>query len=223
MTRRQILVLFGVLGVLLCSSTAQAGPVFSFAFDKSSYTVGVGGTVDVTVLFRETDVPGSGSLPDGYLANTGLFGVGVTVDYTGQPARVASSSDVIPNGAFLVDPSSSSSVSVTSDQATLLENVGFGANVLSSNTTSPFDIAAGVFEFTGLTPGMATITAQVTGTGRDIVGGDGTVLDGLTSSGTATINVQPAAVPEPASLALLVAGTAGVVLQACRKRRPAMG
>src|SRR5258708_4664875 len=85
--------------VLACSTFAHADPIFSYAFDHSNYIIPVGGTVDVTVFLQETDSGPAGALSDGYLSATGLFGVGVLVDYSGQPAAVQHLTDVSPNPA----------------------------------------------------------------------------------------------------------------------------
>jgi hypothetical protein len=206
--RRAILACLVVALGVFSAKQAPAEPIFSYAFDKPSYTVGLGGTVDVTVFFQEMDNSSSGSLPNGYLAKTGLDGLGVILAYTNQPARVQHIADVTANSAFLIDPTSASSITVTNTQATLLENVGLGPVVTSSSANSPFHVVVGVFRFTGLLVGTATITAEVTGSGADNVGGDGTILDSFTSSQTASIHITGAAVPEPSTWMLLLAGAA---------------
>ena len=166
MKMSQALPLAGALLVLLSPTQAWAGPVFSYAFDQSSYSVKVGSTIDVKVFFQEKDSGPSGALPNGYLANTGLFGVGVVVDYTSQPAQANGSAAVTPNAAFLIGPLSGSSATVTASQATLTENVGLGPFVLVPGLGPNYQIEVGVFQFKGLTPGTATITAGATGSNR---------------------------------------------------------
>jgi hypothetical protein len=206
---------------LLSSSSALGSPIFSYAFDHSSYTVPVGRTVNVTVFLQEIDNSSPESLPNGYLATTGLFGAGVLLNYSGQPARVLHNGDVTPNAAFLQDPTGTFSDSVTSAEAILLENVGLGPFVTAAGSGPVYDIKIGIFTFTGLSPGTATILATVTGSGGDLVGGDGTILDSITASGDAQVFVvSPAAslVPEPPSIGMFVTGSLLLIALAGVKR-----
>jgi len=191
MNRWRWWILADVPPVLLSSVRTQAGPIFPYVFDKTQYNVPVGGTVNVSVLFQEIDNGASGSLPNGYLANSGLFAVGTLVDFTAQPAQVLSPGAITPNGAFLTDPTSGFAVNLTSSQALLTENVGLGSFVTASNPRSPHQITVGVFQFTGVSFGAATITVGVTGTGADDMGADGSILHNQTANGTATIVVGP--------------------------------
>lgn len=214
MTRLTKWALAVILGVL-SSTCARADPIFSYVFDQANYGVSVGAEVDVIVFFQETDSLLPGPLPNGYLASTGLFGLGVLVDYSGQPAQLQRSGDVTPNATFLLDPTSAFSVSVTSNQAVLVENVGLGAFVTAAGSGPIYRIEVGVFVFTGLSPGMAAISAMPTGSGGDNIGGDGTILDGLTGNAGATIAVtSSSAVPEPSSLILTIVGCLGLAVTA---------
>ena len=89
----------GMLLGLLVSDRAQAGPIFSYAFDQPSYNVAVFGTVDVTVYFQESDTGPPTSLPNAYLASQGLLSVGTRVD-SSYGAEMTATVDVTPNPAF---------------------------------------------------------------------------------------------------------------------------
>jgi hypothetical protein len=217
MTRLASWMLLLIAGILW-PTPASAGPIFSYAFDQSSNSVAVGGTVDVTVYLQESDTSSPGSLPNGYLATTGLFGAGVVLKYSGQSARVLQPSDVTPSAEFLLDPTSADSVTVTSADAILVENIGLGSFVTAAGSGPVYDIELGVFRLTGISAGTASISADVTGSGSDLVGGDGSVLDLATASATAHIVVSPAAVPEPSSLSMVTAGVLAL-LTVMRVRR----
>ena len=90
------------------------------------------------------------------------------------------------------------------NQAKLIENIGLDPSSVTATGSGPlYQIEVGTFRFTGNSVGIATISAGVTGSGGDNVGGDGAILDALTGSGTATITVGGAnAAPEPSSLVL---------------------
>ena len=83
--------------------------------------------------------------------------------------------DVTPNPAF-----ASFTRSVTSGGGNLFESAGLGPAIVAPGSGPVYQIEVGVFQFTGMSPGIATLTASVDGSGHDNVGGDNTVLDNLT-------------------------------------------
>jgi hypothetical protein len=217
---RSISWLLPLIAGLFCPTIATAGPVFSYAFDQSGYNVAVGDTVDVTVYLQEVDTFSLGSLPNGYLATTGLFGAGVLLNYSAQPAVVLPAPNVAPSAEFLTDPTSAASVTVTSSNAVLVENVGLGILVTAAGAGPVYEVELGDFEFTGILTGTATISATVTGSGGDLVGGDGSLLDQLTGSATTEIIVGSGAfiAPEPSSLGMLIVGSVTALAVMRRKR-----
>ena len=121
----------GMLLGLLVSDRAQAGPIFSYAFDQPSYNVAVFGTVDVTVYFQESDTGPPTSLPNAYLASQGLLSVGTRVD-SSYGAEMTATVDVTPNPAF-----ASFTRSVTSGGGNLFEMPAW-VRPLSPRAAGPF-------------------------------------------------------------------------------------
>jgi hypothetical protein len=118
--------------------------------------------------------------------------------------------DVTPNPAF-----ASFTRSVTFGEGNLFENTALGPAIVAAGSGPVYQIEVGVFQFTGMTPGIATLTASVDGSGHDNVGGDNTILDNLTAQGSAILNVGQEPTPEPASMLLLALG--GIGLAGCAR------
>jgi hypothetical protein len=197
---------------------AQAGPIYSFAFEQSSYTVNPGGTVAVRVYLREDVSDGSPT----FLKNTGLIGAGAQVNGNNALATVAALPDVQPNlgpVGFFDDangPATSQSMAfLQGTGAALTEDIGLRPDPVFASGSGPvYQILLGTFTFTaGGIAGDTALTATRRTLGvpggsgsQDLVGGDfpPTVFDDAVLSGTATVHVtgQVGAVPEPTALTL---------------------
>ena len=145
----------GMLLGLLVSARAQAGPIFSYAFDQPSYNVAVFGTVDVTV-FLSRERHGPAHQPAQWLPGLPRY---VQCRHGGRcesGAMMTVSIDVTPNPAFPLFTRS-----VTFGEGNLFESAGLGPDVLAAGSGPVYQIEVGVFQFTGMTPGIATLTASV--------------------------------------------------------------
>jgi hypothetical protein len=213
-----------LLGLVL-SGPAQATPVYSYKFDKSTYDVTPGGTVTVQVFLEEKISPGDSSL----FENPGLIGAGVKVTFNDTVVQVKNLSDIVTNPQFNDDPTALSTTNlVPGISADLTENVGLGTPV-TSNVPGPttFDILAGTFTFTADAAAPGGHVTMLTASRRDPASNDNvgadlppTVLDGQLQNATATIMVVPTgATPEPASLLLWAATWLGLLGYAWIRRR----
>jgi hypothetical protein len=214
------------MAVLVWCGSAQAGPVYSYLFDQSNYTVAAGGTVLVKVSLQEDTSTGGPSL----LSTEGLISAGVRVDFNDpvptQPAQVRSLADILPNPAFdLAPPPDPRFLPVPGfpNTAGIEEYVDIASPPVTAPGTGPlYQIPLGSFLFhAGSVPGEVTHIQALDfnpATDDTVTALTATVLDSLINPANATITVQPAAVPEPSGLVLFGLAFSALMLRARRVR-----
>lgn len=181
-----------------CPSMSRAGVMY--AFEHASYTVAAGGTVDVRVYLQQTGL-------ETILTDFGIISASVNVLFNEvpgplEPAQVLSDLDITPSAAF-DDPFLTGVFHDPGVSAGLVGVVDVGSPPIAGNS-----IYLGTFRFTaGSIVGEVT-TLRATDLSllfEDTVAFDGTELDGLIVDGFSSITVSgsPAAVPEPASSAIV--------------------
>jgi hypothetical protein len=190
---------------------AAAIPRYDYVFGGADYQAPVGGTIEVPVFLQETVQSGDTAVlgPGG----PGLWGAGVTVVYgdppqPSDPARVLSTSDILPSAAF-----DQQTPSVAMNQAKLalfcLTNPAVYGVEYSPGV---YRLELGKFRFTaGTIPGESTPLRAIDydPTLDDVVTSDQRALDGSPiHEGTAVITT----VPEPAAAILLIAAFSMVAI-----------
>ncbi len=167
-----------------------------------------GNNLDVEVYLRETGDPGN------TLSTERLFSAAVRLTFSSAAAAVQDAGQIFANPAFDIV---SSSVSATG--ATL--NVAAFFNPLVAPDANN-RILLGTFRITGLSDGVAVLTAVDLSPSAETITGNGTVLDSSIAPGSATLTVgsgQEVIIPEPSSILLLGIG-APVLLFLRRRARP---
>ena len=173
-----------------------------YFFDRPSYTVAPGGTVEVIVSIQETFnprtdysrlVPGTDGLIRG-----GVF-VEASSPTRGRPARVRDIADIIGNAGFDLAILPQLAGTVPGGSTGLVElsaNPVFGTLVSRSANCATVLLPLGTFKFTASnTPGEETLLTAVAGEtcwrapADNNVTNSGLVLDRLLEPGTATITV----------------------------------
>jgi hypothetical protein len=215
-----------VLGALVAlGGRALAGPQYQYVFNQPNYTVAPGGAVAVTVSILETLNPQTDAslLAPG---TDGLIGGGLLVQVAAplptSPAKVTSPSAIQGNSAFGVIQLPQLPAPGVANSAGLLElasNPVFGTITSLTATSETVLLPLGTFTFTaGNLPGevsdleaMNTTIDGVT-TSANNVTASGIVLDPLLQTGSATITVLGAAVPEPSGAALVFIGLVGAAI-----------
>ena len=191
--------------LLAVACQAQGSPTYHYVFDKSEYEVPVGGTVDVAVFLEETLGQYDTSVigPDG----PGLLGGSVKLLFNDppqayQPARVLDDTYVSPNPVFNDPPPS---VVVDSASAGMSLSTFLDLAYADRISDSVYRLPLGTFTFTaGMLAGETTpLRATDFDTSMEaFVTSDVQSLDSQIVDGAARITV----VPEPSTLALLIAG-----------------
>jgi hypothetical protein len=213
----------GILAMLL-GGAARGEPIYSFAFDQSSYSVAPGGTVEVNVFLRETLGAGDVSV----LATQGLFSAGVRVTFDdaprpSSPAQVQDKADIHGNSAFDLRFGPGTFLTAGSS-AGLRESLdpSNDKGVHGSGGPVTFDIFLGSFTFTAGIVGDEVTEIRATrfsaGSQEIITNESGEVLDGLIGDGRATIVTTGPTVPEPTTLVLLGTGILGLAGYGRRRR-----
>jgi hypothetical protein len=215
-----------VLGLLaaLAGRPAQAGPLYQYLFSQSNYTVAPGGTVAVTVSIQETFNPQTDTslLAPG---TDGLVGAGVLVQVVpplpSSPAQVLAVGAIQGSLAFDLAQVPQLPAPGVPNSAGLLElatNPVFGTITSQTRTSETVLLPLGTFTFSAAdVPGQVTSLLAMDTTINGIpsdnnVTNSGVVLDSLLQSGTATITVTGAVVPEVSGLILVLVGLSGAAI-----------
>jgi hypothetical protein len=223
--RMRLLSALVLVFLVLAVRPARAG--YAYTFDSSSYTVGVGQTVDVMVYLSQT-----GSTTG--LSNPGLQSGGVQLNYN---TTYVGNTQIAPNNTTFTG---SAPTGFDPDYNTAV--IGNGSNGLAAGASvvgvsqlfpeSPVkagsgapntanSILLGTFQFTGVSTGSSLIVTSNSFPGEDVnVLGDGTVIDSMIQNSSAVITVV--AVPEPGTLFLTGMAAAALGLSAWRRRRRAI-
>lgn len=227
--RRLLATLAVGLAALLGAGPAHAELVYGYSFDKSSYTVGLGGTVDVSVYLTETGGSGDSFVLDS--ANgVGMLGTGVRLSYgAGTLATVVNpATDIAGNGAFdnfgfgIATDGDSTSAGFTQFASNPVYGIQNSNPLVYSLFLGTFTLTAGSIE------GPVTVTAGRFDTGDNLVTGNFNqvtgyfdALDDIVAGATTTITV----LPEPATI-VGAATVMGMVTIGCwwgRRRRAKAG
>jgi hypothetical protein len=232
MSRKIFACILGVLAAL-AGRPALAGPQYQYVFSQANYTVAPGGTVAVTVSVEETFNPQTDTslLAPG---TDGLVGGGVAVQVVpplpSSPAEVLTTGAIQGNSAFNLAQVPQLPAPGLANSAGLLElatNPVFGTITSQTATSETVVLPLATFTFTaGNIPGDVTnLVAMDTTIGgipsENNITASGISLDALLQSGTATITVTAAVVPEPSGLTLVVFGAVcGVYVLRRRSTKP---
>lgn len=195
------------LWVMGAANWSSADQIYDIDFDQSSYIVAPGGTIDVTILLRETVTGGdTARLAPGN--NDGIFFMGVGLDFSsvasGPGSIIGAETDVTINPQF-------------NDSFVNDIDLDLGASMLivDAATTDPNGIEVGPVSANVYEVELATITftAGALGSVTDLtlsdnpdlasltVFADSFVIDSIASYGSSSISV--ATVPEPTALGAL--------------------
>ena len=220
--RTRLLVAVAAVMLTLVGGPVKAG--YEYSFDASSYTVGVGQTVNVNVYLTQT-----GSTTG--LSSVGLQSGGVQLNYNTTFVS-NSTSQITPNNTsftgstptgfnplFNYTLSGNGSNGLASGSSILEVSQGSGSPVLagsgSPNTSN--SVLLGTFQFTGVSVGQSLVVSTNSFSGLDVnVLGDGTVIDSMIQNSSAFINVV--AVPEPGTLVLTGLLAMGGLVGGCARR-----
>lgn len=227
----RILLAAVVAPCLLAPSMAEAGSVYQFAFDQSTYQADPGGQVQVNVYLQERVSDGTASV----LATEGLIGAGVRVAFDlsplpSDPARIGKLGDISLNdgpGAF--SGGFQSTGLAAGSYAQLTETVDLFSPAVTATDLGGglYQILLGTFRFTtGSIAGQTTLIEALDIPGSsDVITGSGSTLDPLIAPGRAGIWVEvgTSAVPEPSSLLGLTIGMICAGGYAVARRRDRAG
>ncbi len=195
---------------MLCglATVAEGAVIFSFATDRSSYTVAPGGKVAVEVFLEEHAEPGDVSL---LVGEGGLFSAGLKLvplsPIPEQAVTVDSDSDIMPSPAFTGGalPDLAPLTLLLADG--IFAEPGPAGQVVGDGIRR---VHLATFRFTaGDMPGQSTIIQVADyddyGKSSDTLTWWGTELDNLIAPATFTITTV---VPEPGTLLPLLAAVA---------------
>lgn len=225
-----------------CGSVADAGPIFDVAADFSKtdnptgpwsygYSTTLGGALTLyTVNGNFPNPNGSPTGLDGWWENISLFNPAAVKNNTGGLLQINGTANYFP-GRFGLHPGPNGEFSIArwtapQDGDVTLASVFTGIDRIGTTTdvhvlfngTALFD---GLVEGDGDTEGFDAAIAVSQGDTIDFAVGFGsnrTFFFDSTGLGATITYAGPAAVPEPASVGLVVAGAAGLLGYARRRR-----
>lgn len=206
--------LLAVSAVCFTAVDAKA-QTYDLLFSQDDYSVFEGGTVDLTLLLRETVTGGqTARLAAGN--DDGLFTWGVNVDFdtvsSGARSFVGSTSDVAINAIF--DDTAASGVDLLGNSVDVTAATADPAGIDGT------DLGGGIFElelatFTVTAGDLGSVTtfalADHTNAAVDTIFGDATLIDTVANYGSASVTVV--AIPEPATASLLLLGATGMLVR----------
>ena len=196
------------MGTLIAAHKALADVQYQWVFDRDTYLVDPGGTIDVSIYLQETVGTGDVSLLDP-AGNVGMFSLGLGVYFgddpqPADPAKVLDPANIMPNPAF--DDRGSVQTRVFDTYATLVEpttDIPVFGDLYGTNT---YRLLAGTFTFTAgsiegeITPLRASDNSEKLDDSYPFPL-DLDAIDALIGEGFAKI--QTTSVPEPSSIVLL--------------------